>query len=81
METIPNEKVYATMEGSPITGFTYLMKPKGDNTEVAIIVEFEDPNMETVLGTTGEVFLDCVKKYSEYIGAGGNPDDYNKKKK
>ena len=80
IETIPNEKIYAKQEGSPITGFTYLIKPKGDVCEGTIIAEFEDPNMESVLGVAGDVFISCLKKYAEYIEAGGKPDEYNKKK-
>ena len=80
METIPNKKIYATMEGSPISGFEYLLNPKGDLVEVTIGVEFEDPNQEAILGAAGDVFRDCVKNYSEFIEAGGNPEDYNKKK-
>lgn len=80
METIPNKKVYAKMEGSPISGFEYLLNPKGDFVEVKIGVEFEDPNQEAILGAAGDVFIDCVKKYSEFVEAGGNPEEYNKKK-
>lgn len=80
VETIPNEKIYATMEGSPITGFTYLIKPKGDIVEAKIIAEFEDPNMESVMGAAGDVYISCLKKYAEFLEAGGKPDEYNKKK-
>jgi hypothetical protein len=81
VETIPNEKIYATMEGSPITGLGYLLNPKGDTVEVTLWAEFEDASQEVVLGIAGDVFIECVKKYAEYIEAGGNPDEYNKKKK
>ena len=80
IETVQNEKIYAKQEGSPITGFTYLIKPKGDIVEATIIAEYEDPNLEAVLGAAGDVFISCLKKYAEYIEAGGNPAEYDKKK-
>ncbi len=81
IETVQNEKVYAKQEGSPISGFLYLLKPKGDLVEATITVEFEDPNQEAILGMAGDVFINCLKKYAEYLEAGGNPDDFDKKKK
>ncbi|MFX0072096.1 MAG: hypothetical protein ACFFAO_13490 [Candidatus Hermodarchaeota archaeon] len=81
METIQNKRVYAKQEGSPITGFAYDLNPKGDTVEVTITAEFEDPNQEPILGMAGDVFADCLKKYAEYIEAGGNPAEYDKKKK
>jgi len=81
IETIVNEKIYAKMEDSPITGFIYLMKPKGDLTEATIIAEFDDPAMESVLGMAGDMFIGCLKQYAEYLEDGGNPDEYDKKKK
>lgn len=36
--------------------------------------------MESVLGVAGDVFINCLKKYAEYIEAGGKPEEYNKKK-
>ncbi|TFG07487.1 MAG: SRPBCC family protein [Promethearchaeota archaeon] len=81
METIQNERIYAKQEGSPITGFAYDIKPKGDKVEVDITVEFDDPNQEAILGMAGEVFADCLKNYAEYLESGGNPDEYDKKKK
>lgn len=80
IETIPNEKIYAKQEGSPITGFTYLVKPKGDNTEATILADFEDAGMESILGMAGDMFITCLKKYAEYLESGGKPEDYDKKK-
>ncbi len=80
METIPNEKIYAKQEGSPITGFTYLVKAKGDNTEATILADFEDAGMESILGMAGDMFITCLKKYAEYLASGGKPEDYDKKK-
>ncbi|MFX1394056.1 MAG: hypothetical protein ACFFAH_10820 [Promethearchaeota archaeon] len=81
METVPNERLSAKQEGSPITGLGYILNPKGDVVEVTIWTEFEDPNQEAILGIAGDVFINCLKKYAEYIEDGGNPDEYDKKKK
>ena len=80
METVPNEKIYAKQEGSPITDFTYLVKPKGNNTEATILVGFEDAGMESILGMAGDMYINCLKKYAEYLESGGKPEDYDKKK-
>ena len=72
VETIPNKKIYASQEGSPITGLGYELNPKGDVVEVILTAEFEDPSQEPILGMAGDVFIECVKKYSEYIESGGS---------
>jgi len=82
VETVPNVSLSAKQEGSPITGLGYVLNPKGeDEVEVTLWAEFEDPNQETILGMAGDVFINCVKKYAEYIEEGGNPDEFDKKKK
>ncbi len=81
VETIQNELLYTTMTESPITGLKYVLEQKGDLVEVTLSVEFEDPDQGIVLGMAGNVFIECVKKYAEYLEGGGNPEEYNKKKK
>lgn len=78
-ETVPNEKISSKQEGGPITALGYILKPKGDVVEATIWAEFEDASQESILGMAGEVFLNSLKKYAEYLEAGGNPDEYKKK--
>ncbi len=79
-ETIPNKKIYSKQEGSPITGLGYTLNPKGKMVEVTLFAEFDEPEQEMVLGMAGDMFIDSLKKYAEFLESGGKPDKYNKKK-
>ena len=81
IETNPPESLSATQEGSPMTSLGYVLKPKGDVVEATIWAEFDDPSQEALLGIAGEMLVKSLKKYAEYLEAGGNPDEYDKKKK
>ncbi len=78
-ETVVNEKISTTQEGSPMTAMGYVLKPKGDAIEATIWAEFELEDQEAVLGIAGEIFLKSLKKYAEYLEAGGNPAEFEKK--
>jgi len=78
-ETNPPESLSATQEGSPMTSLGYVLKPKGDVVEATIWSEFDDASQEQILGIAGEMLLKSLKKYAEYLEAGGNPDEFNKK--
>ncbi|MHA2281688.1 MAG: SRPBCC family protein [Promethearchaeota archaeon] len=80
IETNPPDSLSATQEGSPMTSLGYVLKPKGDVVETTIWAEFDDPGQEPMLGIAGEMLVKSLKKYAEYLEAGGNPDEYNKKK-
>ena len=78
IEAVPYEKFTDEQDG-PMTKMGYIFKPKGDITEVTLWGEFEDPNQEVVLGKAGEIFLESLKKYVDYLESGGNPEEYKKK--
>ena len=80
VETVPNEKLSAKQEGSPITALGYILNPKGDVVETTLWSEFEQADQEMVLGIAADMFIECLRKYAEYIEAGGNPDEFNKRK-
>ena len=80
VETIQNKGLSARMEGSPITALGYDLNPKGDAVEATLLVEFEEAEQEVVLGIAGDMFIDCLRKYAEFLEGGGNPDDFNKRK-
>ncbi|MFX0070651.1 MAG: SRPBCC family protein [Candidatus Hermodarchaeota archaeon] len=77
IEAVPYEKLTDEQDG-PMTKMGYIFKPEGNGTEVTLWGEFDEPSMEMVLGKAGEFFLECLKKYAEYLEAGGNPEDYKK---
>jgi hypothetical protein len=78
-ETVKNEKISVSQENSPMTAMGYILKPKGDAVEATIWAEFELADQEAVLGIAGEIFLKSLKKYSEYLEAGGDPATFQKK--
>jgi uncharacterized protein YndB with AHSA1/START domain len=79
IETNPPESLSATQEGSPMTSLGYVLKPKGDVVEATIWAEFDDSNQEKLLGIAGEMLIKSLKKYAEYLEAGGNPEEFSKK--
>lgn len=79
VETIPHERLSARQEGSPITALGYILNPKGDATETTLWAEFEEAEQEMVLGIAADMFIECLRKYAEYIENGGKPDEYNKR--
>ncbi len=78
VELVENEKISQTFEGTYMSGLDYFMTPKGDKCEVTIKVGFDKPEQEAVLGVAGEMLLDSLKKYAEYLQSGGNPDEFKK---
>jgi len=81
IETVSPDRITATQEGSPMTSLGYILKPKGDVVEATLWSEFDDPSQETILGIAGEMLLKSLKKYAEFLESGGNPDEFDKKKK
>ena len=79
VEHVPYKKISATQEGSPMTSLGYILTPKDDLTEVILWAEYDDPDQEGLLGMAGDIFLKSLKKYAEYLEAGGNPDEFKKK--
>ena len=57
----------------------YLLSPKGDITEALLWGEFDDEKNEKILVKAGEVLLECLKNFAEYLEDGGNPDEFDKK--
>jgi uncharacterized protein YndB with AHSA1/START domain len=78
-EAIENEKFTDSQKGGPLTKMGYLFKPTSTGTRTTLWGEFNDEKNEKMLLKAGEIFLDCLKKYAEYLEAGGNPEDYKKK--
>ena len=77
-ETVENEKISYIIEGGVFNKMGYSVTPKGDGTEATLWAEFEDESQEKILLKAGEILLDCLKKYADYLEGGGNPDEYKK---
>ncbi|TFG05666.1 MAG: hypothetical protein EU536_01380 [Promethearchaeota archaeon] len=78
-ETVKNKKISVTQENSPMTAMGYILNPEGDLVHTTIWAEFELEDQEPILGMAGEIFLKSLKKFAEYLEAGGAPEAFQKK--
>ena len=79
IETKVPEIISTKQEGSILTKMGYVLKSLGDKTDATIWAEYDNPDDEKILLSTGKVFLKSLKKYAEYLEQGGNPKDFKKK--
>jgi len=68
------------MEGGPFDKMGYILTSKGDGTNATIFAEFEDESRSQVLEVAGEMLLESLRKFAEYKEAGGDIEQFNKKK-
>ncbi len=78
-ERVENQKISFKIEGGPFNSMGYILTPKGKGAEITGWAEFEDPNQEKMLRKAGEILLNSLKKFAEYLETGGSPETYNKK--
>ena len=78
-ETVENQSISVKIEGGIFNNMGYNLKPKGDVVEASIWGEFDDEKNEKVLIKAGELLLESLKRYAEFLEGGGNPDEYDKK--
>ena len=78
IENIPHEKMTSIQEGSPMKKIGYIFEPKGDVTKVTLWTEFELEDQRMIMEMAGDLFLKSLKVYIDYLGAGGNPEEYKK---
>ena len=78
-ETVDPNKLSMRIEGGIFNSMGYFLSPKGDKVEVKLWGEFDNEKNEKILVKTGELLLQSLKNFSEFIEEGGNPDDFDKK--
>ena len=78
-ETIQNKSISYDIVGGVFNKMGYFLTPKGNQTEATLWAEFNDASQEKMLLKAGEVLLNGLKKYAEYLEGGGSPDNYKKK--
>lgn len=78
-ERVENQKISFKIEGGPFSSMGYILNPKGEGAEITGWAEFEDPNQEKMLKKAGEILLNSLKKFAEYLETGGSPETYSKK--
>ncbi len=80
VEELENERVTYEIEGSIFTKMGFILKPKGNKTKVIGWGEFDDEKNKKILESAGGVLLEGLKRFSEYIEEGGNPESFDKKR-
>ncbi|MFX1573672.1 MAG: SRPBCC family protein [Promethearchaeota archaeon] len=78
-ETVEPEKFSMSIEGGIFNSMGYILNPKGDMVETTIWGDFDDEKNEGVLAKAGEILLESLKSYAEFLEEGGNADDFDKK--
>ena len=78
-ETVDPEKLSMRIEGGIFNSMGYILSPKGDKIEAKLWGEFDDEKNEKILLKAGELLLQSLKNYSEFLEDGGNPEDFDKK--
>lgn len=78
LETLIDERITISLEGSPMKKMGYKLNAQKIGTEVIIWAEFYNEEDRKKLDLLGDLFLKSLKKYARYLQAGGNPNTYKK---
>jgi hypothetical protein len=79
IEEVENKRITFDIDGSIFNKMGYVLTEKGDITGTSIWGEFDDENNRPILMKAGDILLRSLKRFSEFIEDGGNPEDFNKK--
>ena len=79
IESIKNEKISMDIKGGIFSKMGYILNSKGELTEVTLWGEFENTKNEKVLVKAGELLLEGLKSFAEFLEEGGDPDEFDKK--
>ena len=80
-ERVLNKRISSDQEGSPMNSYGSILESKGNKTNVTLWAEFDKKENEKMLIRAGEIYLESLKRYAEYLEGGGEPNKYDKKKK
>jgi len=72
-ETVEPDKISMRIEGGIFTAMGYVLNAKGNMVETTIWGEFDNEKNEKALATAGELLLDSLKSFAEFLEEGGNP--------
>lgn len=77
-KTVENKRVIWYTEQSDMNSIGYILKQKGECTEVKLCVDFDNKKFRERFEETGELVLRSLKIYIDFIEEGGNPDEFSK---
>jgi hypothetical protein len=71
--------MWSKQEGGPMSAIGYTFETKNDAVDVTLWCEFEIEDLVPIMEMAGDIMLKCVKTYVEFLEAGGDPEDFQKK--
>lgn len=78
-DSVENESMMIEVETGNINSIGYFLTPKKDKTEVMLWGEFNDKKYTKTYKNVADLILKSLKRYSDFIEEGGNPEDFDKK--
>ncbi len=78
-ETIENERATWTLDMSNLNQIGYILKSMGEIVEVTLWIDFDNKKLKKGYLKVGELVLNGLKRYVEFLEDGGDPKEYDKK--
>ncbi|MHA1254259.1 MAG: hypothetical protein ACTSPS_01540 [Promethearchaeota archaeon] len=78
-ETVENERATWTLDMSNLNQIGYVLKSMGEMVEVTLWLDFDNKKHKKGYVKVGELVLNGLKRYVEFLEEGGDPKEYDKK--
>lgn len=78
-EQMKNKMISVKTEHPDVSGYGYILKEKGDMTDLSYWVDYKTGEQEKILERSNKVILKGLKNFVEYLEDGGDPDEYDAK--
>ena len=78
-ETVENERATWTLDMSNLNQIGYVLKSMGEMVEVTLWIDFDNKKHKKGYIKVGELVLNGLKRYVEFLEDGGDPKEYDKK--
>ncbi len=78
-ETVENERATWTLDMSNLNQIGYILKSMGEIVEVTLWIDFDNKKLKKGYLKVGELVLNGLKRYVEFLEDGGDPKEYDKK--
>ena len=78
-EEVENKKITMEVDFPDVNGHGFVLNEIGDMTELTYWEDFEMITSEKIQAHILDITLTEIKKFTEYIEDGGDPDEYDRK--